>query len=124
MMVVYIAGPFRAANSYDMECNIRRAEALALDVWRTGFAAALCPHTNTRFFQGAAPDKVWLEGDLVMLRRCDAVLLTPDWKKSKGAVEEVKHALRWDIPVFPDLFELVHKYRFLPFIQIRWEDMP
>lgn len=68
MRVVYIAGPFRAENAWEIEQNIRRAEEAALELWRAG-AAVLCPHTNTRYFQGAAPDHVWLEGDLELLRR-------------------------------------------------------
>jgi hypothetical protein len=102
ILVVYIAGPFRGANSWEMENNIRRAEGLALEVWKLG-AAAICPHANTRFFQGAAPDEVWLDGDLAILSKCDAVLLTPDWKKSKGATAEYLHAADYDIPVFLSL---------------------
>ena len=59
MKVVYVAGPFRGPNAWEIEENIRRAERLALEVWRLG-CACLCPHTNTRFFQGAAPDAVWV----------------------------------------------------------------
>lgn len=99
MKVVYIAGPFRGASSWDIEQNIRRAEELALEVWRLG-AACLCPHTNTRFFQNAAPDDVWLAGDLELLRRCDAVLVTPDWHRSRGAQKEVSAAAELNIPVF------------------------
>lgn len=102
MKVVYIAGPFRALNNWEIEENIRRAERLALDVWRLGHAA-LCPHTNTRFFQGAAEDHVWLEGDLAMLARCDAVLMTPDWRKSAGATAEHNYAASKSIPVFYSL---------------------
>lgn len=105
MKLIYVAGPFRGPNSWEIEQNIRRAESLALEVWRLG-AAALCPHTNTRFFQGAADDKVWLEGDLEMLRRCDALILTPDWIKSSGARAEVAEANRLEIPVFHTLHEL------------------
>jgi nucleoside 2-deoxyribosyltransferase len=123
MKVIYVAGPFRGKDSWEMENNIRRAEALALDVWRTGYFAALCPHTNTRFFQGAAPDKVWLEGDLELLRRCDAVVLTADWKRSSGARNEVREALFRGIPVFPDLFELVHWYRQVPSVKVSWTDL-
>ncbi|OFV81968.1 MAG: hypothetical protein A2Y78_00085 [Acidobacteria bacterium RBG_13_68_16] len=99
MIVVYIAGPFRGPNSWEIESNIRRAETLALEVWRAG-AAVLCPHTNTRYFQGAAPDEVWLDGDLEMLRRCDAVLLTADWQRSSGARAERAEAIRVGIPVY------------------------
>jgi nucleoside 2-deoxyribosyltransferase len=82
-----------------MEQNIRRAETLALEVWKLG-AACLCPHTNTRFFQNAAPDKSFLDGDLELLRRCDAVLLTLDWERSRGARAEVEFAQQLKIPVF------------------------
>lgn len=102
MKLIYIAGPFRAPTDWDRENNIRRAEALALEVWRAGFAA-LCPHCNTRFFDGAAPDYIWLEGDLEMLRRCDALLTTPDWQLSKGATAEVHFATKKNIPVFHSL---------------------
>lgn len=102
MKLVYVAGPFRASTDWDRENNIRRAEALALEVWRLGYAA-LCPHCNTRFFDGAAPDNVWLLGDLEMLRRCDALITTPDWERSTGAKAEVKYAQDAGIPVFHTL---------------------
>lgn len=105
--VVYIAGPYRAPNAWEIEENIRRAEALALDVWRAG-AAAVCPHTNTRFFQGAAPDDVWLNGDLAILAKCDAVLMTKDWHLSTGASIERAKAVAWKIPVLYSLLDLDH----------------
>lgn len=108
MKVVYIAGPFRAESAWGVEQNIRRAEELALEVWRTGKAAAICPHTNTRFFQGATPDDdVWLKGDIEILHRCDAVLLTPDWERSSGARAERKVAQEAGIPVFHNLAGLL-----------------
>lgn len=105
MRVVYVAGPFRGPNAWEIEQNIRRAETLALEVWKLG-AAALCPHTNTRFFQGAADDSVWLDGDLELLRRCDAVLLTPDWKRSTGARAEAVWARECGLQVFHSINEL------------------
>lgn len=105
MKCVYVAGPFRGDNAWEIENNIRRAETLALSVWRLG-AAAICPHTNTRFFQGAAPDEVWLKGDIEILRRCDAVILTDDWKRSSGARAEVAEAYSRGIPVFTSLADL------------------
>lgn len=99
MIVVYVAGPFRGDSSWDIECNIRRAEALSLEVWRLG-AVGLCPHTNTRFFQNAAPDHIWLEGDLELLRRSDALILTEDWEQSSGARAEKEEADRLGLPVF------------------------
>ena len=107
MKVVYIAGPFRADNAWDVEQNIRRAEELALQAWRAGFAV-ICPHANTRFYQGAAPDQVWLDGDLEILARCDAVLLTANWRDSAGTRQEVARAHHLHIPVYESLEALVH----------------
>ena len=100
--VVYVAGPFRGPNSWEIEQNIRRAETLALEVWRAGMAA-VCPHSNTRFYQGAADDAVWPDGDLAILARCDAVLLTLDWKRSTGARAEVEYAKTLLLPVFEEI---------------------
>lgn len=105
MKVVYIAGRFRGANSWEMENNVRRAEELSLEVWKRG-AAALCPHTNTRFFQGAAPDAVWLEGTLALLAKCDACMMVPNWELSQGARGELAYALEHNIPVFYRMYEL------------------
>lgn len=113
MKVIYIAGPFRAASAYiageqdawQVQQHVMQAMALGLEVWRLG-AVALIPHANSMFFQGAAPDHVWLEGDLALLRRCDAVLLTPDWEASRGATAEAAQAREWAIPVFTTLADL------------------
>lgn len=113
MKVVYVAGPFRSSSQYmlgqqdswGIQQNVMRAMELSLEVWRSG-AAAVCPHANTMFFQNAATDDVWLDGDLAILKKCDAVLMTPDWKRSTGAREEQRVAILHGIPVFyalPDL---------------------
>lgn len=99
MKVIYVAGPFRGANHWQIAENIRRAERLALEVWRMG-AAAICPHANTAHFQGAAPDEVWLEGNLELLRRCDAMVVTEGWQKSEGTKAEIFKANQWSKPVF------------------------
>ena len=102
MKLGYVAGPFRGPSAWDIEENIRRAERLALEVWKMG-AACVCPHANTRFYQGAAPDEVWLDGDLEILGRCDFVLMTPDWEKSSGARTEHDFAYHHGIDIFYDL---------------------
>lgn len=105
MKVVYVAGPFRGPNSWEIEQNIRRAETLALEAWRCG-AAVVCPHTNTRFFQGAADDHIWLDGDIEILKRCDAILMTPDWERSTGASHEHTVAVQCDIKALYSIEEL------------------
>ena len=99
MKMVYVAGPFRASTPWGIECNVRHAEALALEVWRMG-AACLCPHANTRYFDGAAPDHIWLEGDIEMLSRCDAIVMTDNYENSTGAKAEREYAIEHNIPVY------------------------
>ena len=105
MRVVYIAGPYRARNAWEIEINIRAAEALALHVWSAGMVA-LCPHAMTRYYQGFLPDALWLAGDLELVSRCDAVFLIPGWERSQGAMAEARFATDKGIPTFTTLREL------------------
>jgi hypothetical protein len=107
--VGYVAGPFRgpalsqggvvARDSWAMEQNIRRAEALAHQLWARG-TSVICPHCNTRYFQNSLPDHIWLKGDLAQLARCDFVVMTRDWRVSSGARAEWRFALKRGIPIF------------------------
>lgn len=106
--VLYTIGAFRGACHWEQEKNIRLAEECALRLWHLG-AIVLCPHTNTRNFQGAAPDEIWMEGDLELMRRCDGVFLVPGWKKSKGSLIEVAKAQEWHLHIFKS-FNQVHEY--------------
>ena len=99
MKVVYIAGPFRASTPWGVECNVRNAEVMALAVAACG-AMPMCPHTNTRFFDGQLTAEFWLAGTLELLRRCDALVLVDGWEKSSGTRAEVNEAARLGLPVF------------------------
>jgi len=105
MKLIYIAGPYRAKGEWQVVENIRRAEAIALEVWRLG-AACICPHKNTAFFNGSLPDQVWLDGDLEIVRRCDAILCAPGWERSVGSLGEIALARQLGLPVFNSTVEL------------------
>jgi hypothetical protein len=105
LALVYIAGPFRGKTAYQVRLNIREAEAAALRVWKCGMVA-ICPHLNTANFTGELPDQAFLDGDLAILSRCDAVLLTSEWKRSAGAISEYEYAQENDIPVFHNIGDL------------------
>lgn len=115
MKVIYVAGPFRSPSTYvpghqdhwGIQTHIMEAMRFALEIWRLG-AAALCPHANTFCFQNAAPDSVWLDGDLELLRRCDAVFMVPGWPSSQGATAEFREAQALNIPIFQSLWHLEH----------------
>ena len=75
----------------------------------TSGAVAICPHCNTANFQGALADNVWLRGDLELVSRSDALLLTPDWQRSSGTKDEVRFARDVaGIPVLYSVLEMKH----------------
>lgn len=106
LRVIYIAGPFRGKNAWEIENNIRRAEEVAFKVWEAGFVA-VCPHANTRYFNGALPDTVWLPGYIDLLLRCDAVVMVPGFARSSGAMKELQTAVDNNIPVFMNVQGLI-----------------
>lgn len=91
MKVIFVSGPYRANNLQGVLANIRKARKVSLKLWLEGWAA-ICCHSNTALFDGAAPDNIWLEGDLEILRRCDAIYMIDGWENSEGAISEFKLA--------------------------------
>ena len=87
--LAYTAGPYRAKCEFEVVQNILRAEQWALELWRRKIPV-ICPHKNTALMGGAhgLPDDVWLKGDLIMIRRCDVVVMIPGWEQSSGSVAE------------------------------------
>ena len=117
MKLVYIAGPYRAEHESEVVKNIRLAEELAIQVWRFG-AVAICPHKNTALFGGLCPDETWLKGDLEIIRRCDALLMTPNWRRSEGARIERETAEALGLPIF--VAEADHTGPSVPWAFVEW----
>lgn len=105
MHVVYVAGPYTAKASYLVEKNIDIAKELAMDVWKMG-AVALCPHLNSQHFEGCASSQAFIDGTLELMRRCDSVLVCPNWETSVGTKGEITEAIRLGLPVFYSLKDL------------------
>ncbi len=98
--IIYVAGAFRAQTAWQVEQNIRRAEAWALHIWKSGKAVPICPHSMNRFFEGEAREEVWLTGDIALMLRCDAVLVVQGSDESTGTQAEIEIAERAGLPVF------------------------
>jgi hypothetical protein len=94
MKIIYIAGKYRGKSEWEVKQNIYHAEQAAMRLWQHGFAV-ICPHLNTAFFGGGCEDSVWLEGDLEILKRCDAIYMLNGWQKSIGATKEHDLAYDW-----------------------------
>jgi len=78
-----------------------------MHVWQNG-AVALCPHMNTRLFGGALPDDAWLEGDMELVRRSDAVYQMKNAHESMGAKAEIRLARGLGKPVLEGLDDLLN----------------
>ena len=105
MPLVYLAGPYRAPTEHGVAKNILAAWIASEEVWKAG-CACICPHANAAFMAGEIADEVFLEGDLVMLERCDAVLMMDGWELSEGSIGEYNRAKELGIPVFESMGSL------------------
>lgn len=105
MKCIYVAGPFFGTTAWEIEQNIRRAEALGLEVARAG-AMPVIPHTNNRFYFGTLPEEFWRAAVMELMRRCDAVMFTGDWERSSGARAERAEAERLALPCFDNEYQL------------------
>jgi hypothetical protein len=57
-------------------------------------------HTKTqRFSGGAADESVWINGDLEMLSRCDAIICLAGSEQSEGVRNELSLAGKLKLPV-------------------------
>lgn len=91
MVVIYVAGPFRAAHQWGIVENVRAAERIGLMIANAG-AMPLIPHANTAHFHGLQTAQFWLDGTMELLRRCDAAIFLPRWRHSAGSVGEFREA--------------------------------
>ena len=102
-MIVYVAGPYRGANAWDIERNIQRAEAISARLWEMGHVP-VCPHLLTRNFAGLTDEQVFLDGLIELMRRCDCVLVIA---RSAGTDEEIIEATKVGLPVYWTMAELI-----------------
>lgn len=105
MKAIFISGPITAPTFYQVNQNIRRAEAIAVRLLKKGWSVH-CPHKNSEFLQGALhkhPEEDferWMAVDFEMLSRCDAVFMMRNWRKSRGAKMEHAEAKRLEKEIY------------------------
>ena len=99
--LVYIAGAYRARTVFGVIRNILKARSISKKLWTKGIYN-ICPHMNSALLK-CNSDDVFLNGDLEILSRCDAVLVLDNWYNSKGTIAEIREAEKLNIPVFYDI---------------------
>lgn len=105
MRLIYIAGPYRAINAWQVECHVRTAEEAGLAVAELGLVPVI-PHTMYRFFDGALTDQYWLDATIELLRKCDAALFVGAYRASAGSMGELAECEMQKIPAFTNLDDL------------------
>lgn len=109
--LVYVSGKYRAATLLEILQNIAGAWQDAAEIWRMG-ACAICPHMNTAGFseifgkESIISGEQCIQGDLVMIFRCDAIFMREGWEESKGANQERDFAEEHGIPIYYTLSAL------------------
>lgn len=106
MKVVYLASPYSADTDWHKYNNIQNAHLSAKYVWQNGMAC-ISPVSNSAWMGGEIKEKTFLDGDIEILKRCDAIFMSGDWRHSKGCLGEMEYAADNCIPIFTTLNELV-----------------
>lgn len=98
MILVYVAGPYRAKTQWQVDRNIQAAREVGAHILEAG-AYPLIPHSNTAHMDGAATDEVFLAGTMEMMCRSDGVVFLPGWEDSEGSKVERFEAKLAKIPI-------------------------
>jgi nucleoside 2-deoxyribosyltransferase len=97
--LVYVSGPYTAPTDNEINENIQRAEDIAVMLMRNGFDV-ITPHKNTAGYQQYEfTHERYLEQDINILSRCDAIIMMNGWRYSKGACIEMEYAREKKIPI-------------------------
>lgn len=95
MKLLYVAGKYcDSRGEWYQHLNIELAKRVARHFWYKGFAV-ICPHANTAFMGDSQKSNwdMWIKGDLEILKRCDGIVLLPNYQDSPGAMVEYRFAL-------------------------------
>ncbi len=98
-ILFYVAGPY----SGNVKENIEKAEAVSINLIRNGFHV-ITPHKNTAGYEkyegdGKIKYETWLEMDLNLLSRCDALFVMANSDGSNGVKKEIEFALKRGMPI-------------------------
>ena len=100
-MLLYVAGKYKGKNEAEKMANIGLAKQAAIELWNEGHAV-ICPHMNTQDFEHYTnlENEDFVELDLLMVERCDGIVMLENWRESKGAIKELKHATEQGLRVY------------------------
>ena len=106
--VIYVAGYYSASPAHGLANAMKAFQPLVDAGW-----VPLVPHVS--FLTDAlAPNtpSFWYAYDLALLMRCDAMYVCPDalTAASTGVNEEIRFAMKYDIPIFDTIVPASERY--------------
>lgn len=97
-VLVYVIGAY----SGDINHNIQKAESTSIALIRAGYHV-ITPHKNTAGYEKYEGNGIsymtWIEMDLNILSRCDAVFIMDNAKDSHGSQIEIEFAQSKNLPI-------------------------
>jgi nucleoside 2-deoxyribosyltransferase len=95
--LIYVAGAYAG----NVSANIIKAERVSIALIRNGWHV-FTPHKNTAGYEKYEdiPKSTWLEADLNILERCDAIYVMDNWRTSSGTEGEIAAAQKLCRPIF------------------------
>lgn len=102
MKLIYLAGAFESNELNDRSYNMACARLRQIDFGdRYKNLVPVLPHVMFLDLENIKSESYFLEATLEIMRRCDAVwVFDPNWKYSKGTVNEIRIAQLLGIPVY------------------------
>lgn len=109
MKLLYIAGRYRGRNQQEVSDNVEAARYMGKLATEKGWMPVI-PHTCTHGMEHVTDtsEEFWLEGTLELMKRCDAVLMVPGWRNSRGSCSEMDEAERLEMPIYTIFEEMPH----------------
>jgi len=107
LKVIYISGAYRSDSEDGVFENIIHARREAVKLWQQNWAV-ICPHTNSMFMGSRlGGDEKFIEGDLEIVRRCDAIFMLRNWTSSEGAQAEFRLAHELGLEIYYEEYKEV-----------------
>jgi len=98
MKILFICSPLRAKTAYRQELNRRKAEAVALNYWKKGYAV-FCPHKNSANYGGEVRETTFIKGNKEILKCCYGIVVVGK-KVSIGMKREIALAKKLKLKFF------------------------
>ena len=110
--LIYVAGAYKG----NIAKNITKAEIVSINLIRNGWHV-FTPHKNTSHYEQYEDNQLttqtWIDMDLNMLARCDAIYVMDNWHNSTGTKIEIEFALKHNIPRFYEEFDPSETFKFI-----------